>query len=238
MKKSFPEGLEYSIAMDTTEFTRASISDVVHTFFEALVLVVIVVFVFLQSLRATLIPVVAVPVSIVGTCMFMLLLGFSINMLTLFGMVLAIGIVVDDAIVVIENVERIMSEEGLDPPAATRKAMGQITGAIVAITVVLAAVFVPSALQPGASGVIYKQFALTIAVSMGFSAFLALSFTPALCATILRPTHDEKKNFVYRGFNVAFDRVNNIYKGHIGGAVKSAPLWMGIFLVICLLCGW
>jgi len=152
-------------------------------------------------------------------------------------MVLAIGIVVDDAIVVIENVERIMSEEGLDPPAATRKAMGQITGAIVAITVVLAAVFVPSALQPGASGIIYKQFALTIAVSMGFSAFLALSFTPALCATILKPAHGERKNIVYRKFNQVFDKVQHTYSGHIGSAIRHAPRWMFVFVLIAVLCG-
>ncbi|HEX5306934.1 MAG TPA: efflux RND transporter permease subunit, partial [Dyella sp.] len=150
---------------------------------------------------------------------------------------LAIGIVVDDAIVVIENVERIMTEEGLSPKEATRKAMSQITGAIVAITVVLAAVFVPSALQPGASGVIYKQFALTIAVSMGFSAFLALTFTPALCASILRPEHEHKKNVVYRGFNRVFDRVTRIYSGHIGSAISHAPRWMMVFVAICVLCG-
>ena len=135
------------------------------------------------------------------------MIGFTINQLTLFGMVLAIGIVVDDAIVVIENVERIMTEEGLSPKEATRKAMGQITGAVVAITVVLAAVFIPSALQAGAAGVIYKQFALTIAISMAFSAFLALGFTPALCATLLKPSTTTKANIVFRSFNTRFDRI-------------------------------
>ena len=195
--------------------------------------------IFLQNFRATIIPTLVIPVALLGTFLGMLPLGFTINQLTLFGMVLAIGIVVDDAIVVIENVERIMTEEGLSPKEATRKAMGQITGAIVAITVVLAAVFVPSALQPGASGVIYKQFALTIAVSMGFSAFLALSFTPALCAThAASPEHEHKKNIVYRGFNKVFDRVTRTYAGHIGSAVSHAPRWMiGVRRLICVLCG-
>ncbi len=169
MKKTFPEGLEYSIAMDTTEFTRASISDVVHTFFEALVLVVIVVFVFLQSLRATLIPVLAVPVSIIGTFMGMLALGFSINMLTLFGMVLAIGIVVDDAIVVIENVERNMTVHKLSPKDAAKRAMDEVAGPVVAIVLVLCAVFVPVAFLAGITGQLYKQFAITIAISVVLS---------------------------------------------------------------------
>jgi multidrug efflux pump len=152
-------------------------------------------------------------------------------------MVLAIGIVVDDAIVVIENVERIMTEENLPPKEATRKAMGQITGAVVAITVVLAAVFVPSALQPGATGVIYKQFALTIAVSMGFSAFLALSFTPALCASFLVPVHHQPKNVVFRKFNDLFGWITRTYTGHIGSAVRHAPRWMVMFVLIAALGG-
>src|SRR5690606_2578966 len=155
----------------------------------------------------------------------------------LFGMVLAIGIVVDDAIVVIENVERIMTEENLSPREATKKAMGQITGAVVAITVVLTAVFVPSALQPGATGIIYRQFALTIAVSMGFSAFLALSFTPALCASFLQPEHHKKKNVVFRKFNQFFDWTTRTYTGHIGGAVRHAPRWMLVFVLISVLAG-
>jgi multidrug efflux pump len=152
-------------------------------------------------------------------------------------MVLAIGIVVDDAIVVIENVERIMTEEGLSPRDATVKAMGQITGAVVAITVVLAAVFVPSALQPGATGVIYKQFALTIAVSMGFSAFLALSFTPALCASFLQPEHHKKKNIVFRKFNDMFTWITKTYTGHVHGAVSHAPRWMIVFVAVAVLGG-
>ncbi len=152
-------------------------------------------------------------------------------------MVLAIGIVVDDAIVVIENVERIMTEEKLPPKAATQKAMTQITGAVVAITVVLAAVFIPSALQGGAAGEIYKQFALTIAIAMGFSAFLALGFTPALCATFLKPTHSDKPNVVYRTFNKYYDKISGTYVGHITSAVRHAPRWMILFVVLTVLCG-
>ena len=237
LAKSFPPGVHYIVPYDSTPFVKISIKEVVETLVEAIILVFLVMLIFLQNFRATIIPTLVIPVALLGTFIGLLPLGFTINQLTLFGMVLAIGIVVDDAIVVIENVERIMTEEGLSPKDATRKAMGQITGAIVAITVVLAAVFVPSAFQPGASGVIYKQFALTIAVSMGFSAFLALSFTPALCASFLKPTHDEKKNFIYRGFNKGFDRVNKTYTGHIGSAVKHAPRWMIVFVVICVLAG-
>ncbi|GAB2575883.1 multidrug efflux RND transporter permease subunit [Dyella jejuensis] len=233
----FPPGVTWLAPYDSTPFVTISIEEVVHTLVEAMILVFLVMLIFLQNFRATIIPTLVIPVALLGTFIGLLALGFTINQLTLFGMVLAIGIVVDDAIVVIENVERIMTEENLSPKEATRKAMGQITGAIVAITVVLAAVFVPSALQPGATGVIYKQFALTIAVSMGFSAFLALSFTPALCATILKPTHEEKKNFLYRWFNTAFDKVTHTYHGHISSATRHAPRWMIVFALIAILAG-
>ena len=206
MKKTFPEGLEYSVAMDTTEFTRASISDVVHTFFEALVLVVIVVFVFLQSLRATLIPVLAVPVSIVGTFMGMLALGFSINMLTLFGMVLAIGIVVDDAIVVIENVERNMNVHKLSPKDAAKRAMDEVSGPVIAIVLVLCAVFVPVAFLGGITGQLYKQFAITIAISVVISGLVALTLSPALAALLLKPGHHEKRGF-FKWFDNSFERM-------------------------------
>ncbi|WP_448096929.1 multidrug efflux RND transporter permease subunit [Luteibacter yeojuensis] len=237
LSRSFPEGVTWFAPYDTTKFVTISIEEVVHTLIEAVILVFLVMLLFLQNFRATIIPTLVIPVALLGTFLGLSPLGFTVNQLTLFGMVLAIGIVVDDAIVVIENVERIMSEEGLSPKEATRKAMGQITGAVIAITVVLAAVFVPSALQPGASGIIYKQFALTIAVSMGFSAFLALSFTPALCATILRHEHGEKKNIVYRKFNQVFDWVQHTYSGHVGGAVRHAPRWMLVFVLIAVLCG-
>ncbi len=237
LAKTFPQGVSWFLPYDSTTFVTISIDEVVQTLVEAIILVFLVMLLFLQNFRATVIPTLVIPVALLGTFLGMLPLGFTINQLTLFGMVLAIGIVVDDAIVVIENVERIMTEENLSPKEATRKAMGQITGAVVAITVVLAAVFVPSAMQPGASGVIYKQFALTIAVSMGFSAFLALSFTPALCAAMLKPEHENKKNIVYRWFNTAFNRVNKTYTGHIGNVVKHAPRWMIVFVLLALLCG-
>jgi multidrug efflux pump len=238
LARDFPQGVTWLVPYDTTPFITASIKDVVMTLGEAIVLVFLVMLIFLQNFRATIIPTLVIPVALLGTFIGLLGLGFSLNQLTLFGMVLAIGIVVDDAIVVIENIERIMTEENLEPKEATRKAMGQITGAIIAITVVLAAVFIPSALQPGATGVIYKQFALTIAVSMGFSAFLAMSFTPALCATILKPTHQHKKNALYRGFNNVFDRVTRTYNGHIGSAVRHAPRWMMVFVLISVLAGY
>ncbi len=192
--------------MDTTEFTRASISDVVHTFFEAVVLVVIVVFVFLQSLRATLIPMLAVPVSIVGTFIGMLALGFSINMLTLFGMVLAIGIVVDDAIVVIENVERNMNVHKLSPKDAAKRAMDEVAGPVIAIVLVLCAVFVPVAFLGGITGQLYKQFAITIAISVVISGLVALTLSPALAALLLKPGHHEKKGF-FKWFDNAFERM-------------------------------
>jgi multidrug efflux pump len=237
LARSFPEGVTWFAPYDSTTFVVISIEEVVHTLAEAIVLVFLVMLLFLQNFRATIIPTLVIPVALLGTFLGLSPLGFTINQLTLFGMVLAIGIVVDDAIVVIENVERIMTEEGLAPKEATRKAMGQITGAVVAITVVLAAVFIPSALQQGAAGIIYKQFALTIAVSMGFSAFLALSFTPALCATILKPTHHQKKNIVYRKFNAFFDWTTHTYAGHVGSAVRHAPRWMVVFVLVSVLCG-
>ncbi|WP_087671194.1 efflux RND transporter permease subunit, partial [Caballeronia humi] len=227
LKKSFPEGLDYSIAMDTTEFTRASISDVVHTFFEAVVLVVIVVFVFLQSLRATLIPVLAVPVSIVGTFMGMMALGFSINMLTLFGMVLAIGIVVDDAIVVIENVERNMNVHKLNPKDAAKRAMDEVAGPVVAIVLVLCAVFVPVAFLSGITGQLYKQFAITIAISVVISGLVALTLSPALASLLLKPGHHEKKGF-FRWFDNAFERMTHGYTRMVKLVIKR-------FLVALLL---
>ncbi len=237
LQAGFPQGVSWFIPYDSTAFVTISIKEVVHTLIEAIILVFLVMLLFLQNIRATIIPTLVIPVALLGTFLGMLVLGFTINQLTLFGMVLAIGIVVDDAIVVIENVERLMTEEGLSPKEATRKGMTQITGAVVAITVVLAAVFIPSALQPGATGVIYKQFALTIAVSMGFSAVLALSFTPALCASFLKPEHDKKKNIVYRKFNDMFEWSTRKYTGHIGSAVTHAPRWMVVFLLLSVLGG-
>jgi len=237
LAKDLPEGVTWAVPYDSTPFITASIHDVVVTLIEAIALVFVVMLVFLQNLRATIIPTLVIPVALLGTFIGLSLLHFSINQLTLFGMVLAIGIVVDDAIVVIENVERIMTDEQAAPKDATRKAMGQITGAIIAITVVLAAVFVPSALQPGATGIIYAQFALTIAISMGFSAFLALSFTPSLCAAILRVVQEEQKNRLFRWFDKMLGRIRGTYVRHTGAAVRHAPRWMVFFLLISVLAG-
>ncbi|UHQ20747.1 multidrug efflux RND transporter permease subunit [Lysobacter sp. KIS68-7] len=238
LQPSFPRGVEWFCPYDTSDFVRVSVDEVIKTLMEAMVLVFLVMWLFLQNLRATLIPTLVIPVALLGTFLGMYVLGFTINQLSLFGMVLAIGIVVDDAIVVIENVERIMTEEGLSPKAATRKAMQQITGAVIAITIVLAAVFIPSALQAGSAGAVYKQFALTIAMAMLFSAFLALGFTPALCASLLKPTgHHETRNPVFRFFNKYYGKMANTYVRHVGSAVRHAPRWMVVFVGLAVLCG-
>jgi len=230
-----PAGVTWSVPYDSTPFITASIHDVVVTLIGAIALVFVVMLVFLQNLRATLIPTLVIPVALLGSFIGLSLLKFSINQLTLFGMVLAIGIVVDDAIVVIENVERIMSEEHATPRDATRKAMGQITSAIIAITVVLAAVFVPSALQGGATGIIYAQFALTIAISTTLSAFLALSFTPSLCAAILKPVREEDKNRVFRWLDKGLEKMTGTYVRQVGASVRRAPRWMVVFVLVTLL---
>jgi len=228
MKKSFPSGIEYKIAMDTTAFTRASIETVVHTFFEALALVVLVVFLFLQSLRATLIPILAVPISIVGAAIGMTALGFSINMLTLFGMVLAIGIVVDDAIVVIEAVEHNMAKFGLAPKDAAKKAMDEVGGALVAIVLVLCAVFVPVAFIPGITGQLYKQFAITIAISVVISGIVALTLSPALAALLLKPGHGEKRGF-FRWFEAKFARMTEGYTRTAGLVIRRSGVALLVF---------
>ncbi|CAB1276414.1 multidrug efflux RND transporter permease subunit [Candidatus Nitrosacidococcus tergens] len=239
LAEDFPDGVRWFAPYDTIPFIKGSIEGVVHTLAEAVVLVFFVMLIFLQNFRATIIPTLVIPVSLFGTFIGLKILGFSINQLSLFGMVLAIGIVVDDAIVVIENVERIMTEEGLSPRDASRKAMKQIGGAVVAITVVLMAVFVPSAFQPGASGIIYKQFALTMVIAMAFSAFLALSFTPALCASFLKPTHGDKdkKNFIFRGFDFIFDKFTQLYIRYTDSSIKHTSRGMVIFSIIVLLVG-
>jgi len=240
LQETFPAGVEWFTPFDSTTFVRISIQEVVKTLIEAVVLVFLVMLLFLQNIRATIIPTLVIPVALLGTFLGLSMIGFTINQLTMFAMVLAIGIVVDDAIVVIENVERIMAEEHLPPVEATEKAMGQITGAVVAITVVLAAVFIPSALQGGASGEIYKQFAITIAMAMGFSAFLALGFTPALCGTFLKQhaaPGERKENWIVRNFNRLYDRVSHTYVGHIGSAVRHAPRWMVVFAALSVACG-
>ena len=237
MQPSFPKGVSSFVPYDTSNFIAISIREVVQTLLEAIFLVFLVMLVFLQNFRMTLMPTLVIPIALMGGFLGMWIIGFTINQLTLFGMVLAVGIVVDDAIVVIENVERIMAEEGLSPKEATRKAMGQISGAVVAIAVVLAAVFIPSALQKGSVGEIYRQFALTVAFTVTFSAFLALAFTPALCATLLKPHDETRKNALFRWFNRTFEWTRKTYTGHIGSAVRHVPRWMIVFVVIALLCG-
>ncbi|WP_292268143.1 multidrug efflux RND transporter permease subunit [Butyricimonas sp.] len=210
ISRDFPEGLEYNIPFDVTTYIAESIHEVYKTLFEALFLVILVVFLSLQSWRASLIPLVAVPVSLVGTFGFMLAFGFSINMLTLLGLVLAIGIVVDDAIVVVEGVERIMEEEGLSPREATGKAMKELTGALVATSLVLGAVFVPVSFLPGITGMLYRQFAITIVVSVLISLVVALTLSPAMCALLLRPSTG-KKGYVFRAINDWLARGNHKY---------------------------
>ena len=212
LSKNFPDGIRYEIPYDTTLFVNVSINEVIHTFFEAVLLVIVVVYLFLQNMRATLIPILAVPVSIIGAFAGMYLLGFSINLLTLFGLILAIGIVVDDAIIVLENVERLMTEEKLSPREAAVKAMMEVSGPVVAVALVLSAVFLPIAFLGGMTGVMYKQFSVTIAVSVLISAFVALTLTPALCALIIKPnrTHEEPKGF-FKWFDTFFDKVTEAY---------------------------
>lgn len=218
LSAGFPEGIEYSIPYDTSRFVEIAIQKVVQTLVEAIVLVFFVILLFLQNLRYTLIPSIVVPVCLLGTLAVMNALGFSVNMMTMFGMVLAIGILVDDAIVVVENVERIMREEGISPKEATLKAMKQVSGAIVGITSVLTAVFLPLGFMEGSVGVIYRQFSLSLAVSILFSGFLALTLAPALCATILKPIKSKgeeegKKGKFFAGFNKLFAAIGERYAG-------------------------
>ena len=231
----FPHGLEAKVAYETTPFVKASIEDVVKTLFEAVLLVFLVMYLFLQNFRATLIPTIAVPVVLLGTFAVLSLCGFSINTLTMFAMVLAIGLLVDDAIVVVENVERVMSEEGLDPRAATRKSMGQIQGALVGIALVLSAVFVPMAFFGGTTGAIYRQFSLTIVSSMVLSVLVALILTPALCATLLKPVtagHHHAKRGFFGWFNRAFDRSSRRYERGVGKVLQRSLRFMLIYLLL------
>ncbi|WJD72739.1 efflux RND transporter permease subunit [Pseudomonas asiatica] len=241
LARYFPEGVKYDIPYDTSPFVKVSIEQVINTLFEAMLLVFAVMFLFLQNLRYTLIPTLVVPVALMGTFAVMLAMGFSVNVLTLFGMVLAIGILVDDAIVVVENVERIMAEEGLPPKEATRKAMGQISGAIVGITLVLVAVFLPMAFMQGSVGVIYQQFSLSMAVSILFSAFLALSLTPALCATLLKPVakgeHHERKGF-FGWFNRRFEGMSNGYQRWVMQALKRSGRYLLVYALLLAVLGY
>ncbi|TXJ16448.1 MAG: efflux RND transporter permease subunit [Alicycliphilus sp.] len=234
LQQFFPQGVKYSIPFDTSTFISVSIEKVVHTLLEAVALVFVVMFLFLQNFRYTVIPTIVVPVALLGTFATLLALGFSINVLTMFGMVLVIGIVVDDAIVVVENVERIMSEEGLPPLQATRKAMGQISGAIIGVTVVLVSVFVPLAFFSGSTGNIYRQFAVTMGTSIAFSAFMALSLTPALCATLLKPIpddHHEKKGF-FGWFNRGFKNTTHRYESTLARLARRSGRMMLIYAAL------
>ncbi|HEX5435876.1 MAG TPA: multidrug efflux RND transporter permease subunit [Gemmatimonadaceae bacterium] len=235
LAKSFPPGVSWSTPFDTTPFITESVIEVAKTLFEALLLVTLVVFIFLQSVRATLIPVLAVPVSIIGTFLGLKALGFSVNTLTLFGMVLAIGIVVDDAIVVIENVERIMAQEHLSPRQATNRAMHQIAGALIAIVLVLCSVFVPVAFVGGITGSMYQQFAATIVISVILSGIVALTLTPALCSLMLRHAPEETDNRLARWFNSRFARMTRRYTGAVGGIIGRPRTWFAVFAVILVL---
>jgi len=227
VSENFESGISYKIPYDITDFIQVSINEVVKTFIEALVLVILIIFLFLQNWRATLIPILAVPVSIVGAFAGMYMLGFSINLLTLFGLVLAIGIVVDDAIIVIENVERHISD-GMKPYDATLQAMKEVSGALVAIVLVLSAVFIPVAFLGGLSGEMYRQFAVTIVISLAISGFVALTLTPALCAVLLKPTH-AKPNFFFRGFNSLFDWATKGYTKAVALTIRYTFLSLVLF---------
>src|SRR4051812_34799713 len=234
LSRFFPSTIAYEIPYDITPVVKASIKRVLMTLVEAVVLVFVVMFLFLQNIRYTIIPTIVVPVALLGTCATLMLVGYSINMLTMFGMVLAVGILVDDAIVVVENVERIMTEEGLPPKEATRKAMGQITGAIIGITLVLMAVFVPMAFFPGSVGIIYRQFSVTMVAAIGFSALLALSLTPALCATLLKPVeagHGHARTGVFGWFNRFMDNSRNGYVGVVRGGLRRTGRLMLIYAI-------
>jgi multidrug efflux pump len=240
LSKYFPPGLVVKYPYDTTPFVRLSIEEVVKTLIEGIVLVFLVMYLFLQNLRATLIPTIAVPVVLLGTFAIMGLVGFSINTLSMFGLVLAIGLLVDDAIVVVENVERVMAEEGLSPRDATRKAMDQITGALVGVALVLSAVFVPVAFSGGSVGAIYRQFSLTIVAAMILSVLTALILTPALCATILKPIskdhHEPKKGF-FGWFNRNFERSQKKYHSGVEHVIRRSGRWLVIYLVVIVAVG-
>ncbi|MCA6936487.1 multidrug efflux RND transporter permease AcrD [Pectobacterium versatile] len=235
LSQYFPHGLEAKIAFETSPFVKASITDVVKTLFEAVLLVFLVMYLFLQNFRATLIPTIAVPVVLLGTFAVLYAFGFSLNTLTMFAMVLAIGLLVDDAIVVVENVERVMSEEGLSPRDATRKSMGQVQGALVGIALVLSAVFVPMAFFGGTTGAIYRQFSITIVTSMILSVLVAMTLTPALCATLLKPLakgqHHGRKGF-FGWFNQSFTRTSLKYERGVGKILISSGRWLLLYMGI------
>ncbi|HYG46297.1 MAG TPA: efflux RND transporter permease subunit, partial [Bordetella sp.] len=241
LKPFFPPGMDVVYPYDTSPFVSLSIESVIHTLIEAIILVFLVMYLFLQNFRATLIPTLAVPVVLLGTFGVLAAFGYSINTLTMFGMVLAIGLLVDDAIVVVENVERVMAEEGLSPRQATRKSMDQITGALVGIALVLSAVFVPMAFFGGSTGVIYRQFSITIVSSMVLSVLVAIVFTPALCATLLKRIpkgHHATKTGFFGWFNRFFDRSTHGYANSVARGLSRTRRLMLIYLVLLLVMGW
>ena len=241
MEPFFPSGLKIVYPYDTTPFVKISIHEVVKTLVEAIILVFLVMYLFLQNFRATLIPTIAVPVVLLGTFAILALFGFSINTLTMFGMVLAIGLLVDDAIVVVENVERVMAEEGLPPKEATRKSMGQIQGALVGIAMVLSAVFIPMAFFGGSTGAIYRQFSITIVSAMALSVLVALILTPALCATMLKPipkgSHGATTGF-FGWFNRMFDKSTHHYTDSVGNILRSTGRYLVLYLIIVVGMAW
>ncbi len=233
----FPQGMKVVYPYDTTPFVTISIHEVVKTLFEAIVLVFLVMYLFLQNIRATLIPTIAVPVVLLGTFAVLAAFGYSINTLTMFGMVLAIGLLVDDAIVVVENVERVMMEDNLPPKEATEKSMSQIQGALVGIAMVLSAVFIPMAFFGGSTGAIYRQFSITIVSAMALSVLVALILTPALCATLLKPVsaeHHEKKSGFFGWFNTKFDHSVNHYTNSVSGIVRKTGRYLVVYLIIVI----
>lgn len=237
LQAAMPKDMAVAISYNTAPFVKVSITKVVQTLIEAMVLVFLVILLFLQNIRYTLIPTIVAPIALLGTFAVMMAAGYSINVLTMFGMVLAIGIIVDDAIVVVENVERIMSRQGLSPRDATRQAMGEISGAIVGITLVLAAVFIPMGMAGGSVGAIYRQFTMSMAVSILFSALLALTLTPALCATILKPADGHGKNRFFTWFNGKFDALTARYTGIVGWALRRGGRMLVIYALLLVALG-
>jgi multidrug efflux pump len=234
LKQRFPAGMEYTIPYDTSDFVKATIEEVFKTLGEALILVVLVVFLFLQNWRATLIPIIAVPISLIGTFAGLYILGFTINLLTLFAMILAIGIVVDDAIVVLENIERLMREEKLNAMDAAIKSMEQVSGAVIAIVMVLCAVFIPVAFMGGIAGALYRQFAVTVAIAVVISGVVALTLTPALCAILLKNTH--KENAFFKAFNQGFNKFTHFYTRTVNLTLHHRIIGAVVFAAVIAIC--
>ncbi len=233
LKQYFPEGVDYRIILNTTDFVSASIDEVIITFFETTLIVMLVILLFLQNWRAVIIPMITIPVSLIATFAVMKLMGFTLNTLTLFGLVLAIAIVVDDAIVVVEDVSRILDKGGVSPTQAAEQAMEELQGPVIGEVLVLLSVFIPTAFISGITGQLYKQFALTIAVSTAFSGFNALTFTPAMCSLFLKPTNGKPRFFVYRWFNAGFEKVRNAYNSTVGRLLGRPVIAVAVFALLC-----